>query len=214
VPGLCASAYILRDPQYNTAYWNLHEREVVWDKDCATIAGKPLVFFHFSGLPPEGDDRVSKYQTRYRLGERPDVVPLFKEYREHLTRNGHLEYLKLPYRFGAFSDGTPISSVARRVAAGAPELSSVQRPFDSGSPTHLVLKRSYLLNTRSPAKSPPTSGRSKQSATTEIRLLQITAIVFRVLLRVFGPSSYERLMRYITRSANLRGQSYLLRRDR
>jgi Glycosyl transferase family 8 len=213
VPSLCSSAFILRDPQYNTAYWNLQEREVVWVNNCATIAGKPLVFFHFSGLPPEGDDRVSKYQTRYSLGERQDIAPLFKDYRECLTKNGHLEYLKLPYKFGAFSDGTPISSVARRVAAGSPELSSSHRPFESGSPIYHVLQRSHLLNNRPTAKSSPTSGTFKQSSIEEVRLQRFTAIVFRITLRVFGPSRYERLMRYITRSANLRGQSFLLRRD-
>jgi hypothetical protein len=213
VPSLCATAFILRDPQYNTAYWNLHERVVVWSDECATIEGKPLVFFHFSGLPPEGDDRISKYQTRYILGERDDVAPLFRGYRERLEKNGHSGYQKLPYTFGAFSDGTPITSVARRVADGSPELSSSPRPFDSGSPIHLVLKRSKLLAIPFPANSLSTKGRSKQTTTEEIRLQQITTIVFRVLLRIFGPVRYERLMRFITRSANLRGQNFLIRRD-
>ncbi|WP_431101845.1 hypothetical protein [Roseateles noduli] len=214
VPSLCASAFVLRDPQYNTAYWNLHERQVVWVDGKATIAGKPLVFFHFSGLPPLGDDRVSKYQTRYRLTERPDVAPLFTAYRDHLGGNGHADYLKLPYGFGTFSNGTPISSVARRVAAGSVELSASPKPFESGSAIQRLLQASHLLNNAPSSKSGSGNGAAVQASGEEARLQRITAIVFRGLLRIFGPSRYERLMRYVARSANLRGQSFLLRRDR
>lgn len=214
VPSLCSTAFVLRDPQYNMAYWNLHEREVVWRDGHATIGGKPLVFFHFSGLPPQGDDRVSKYQTRYQLRDRPDVAPLFVAYREELKGNGHADYLKLPYGFGTFGDGTPITSVARRVAAGSAELAASPRPFESGSPIRRALQASRLLDT-APAKK-PASGASAagRDSGEEVRLKRITALVFRSLLRLFGPSRYERLMRYVARSANLRGQGFLLRRDR
>lgn len=214
VPSLCATAFILRDPQYNTAYWNLHEREVVWADDRATIEGKPLVFFHFSGLPPEGDDRVSKYQTRYRLGERPDVAPLFMAYRERLKGNGHFEYLKLSYGFGAFADGTPVPSVARRIAAGAAELAASPRPFETGSEIYRVLLKSHLLKTVPSAKSSFVVGATNQASSEEVRLRRITAIVFRGFLRVLGPNRYQRLMRYLIRTANLRGQGFLLLRGR
>lgn len=212
VPSLCATACILRDPQYNMAYWNLHEREVVWIKDCATIDGKPLVFFHFSGLPPEDDPRVSKYQTRYGLGERPDIAPLFSSYRACLVENKHHKYKKLPYTFETFSDGTPISSVARRVAAESAELTSCPRPFDSEGPVYGVLKRSFLLGTKSKQNLHFRPKRSKQANFDVYRLQRITAIVLRVFLRIVGPSRYERFMRYVIRSASLRGQSFLLRR--
>lgn len=212
VPSLCATAFILRDPQFNTAYWNLHEREVVWIDACATIAGKPLVFFHFSGLPPEGDDRVSKYQTRYLLAERPDVAPLFKVYRERLKGNGHFEYLKLSYGFGAFADGTPIPSVARRVAAGSAELKASLRPFDIGSTIHSVLMSSHLLKVV-PAKKPAKKTRSYGVASSEqVRLLRVTAIVFCFLLHIFGPIRYERLMRFTSNITCLRRQAFLLKR--
>lgn len=215
VPSLCATAFILRDPQYNTAYWNLHERDVVWIGGRAVIAGSPLVFFHFSGLPPEGDDRVSKYQTRFQLRDRPDVAPLFNAYRSRLTGNGHATYLKLPYGFGNFSDGTPLSSVARRVAASTPELKASSKPFEAGSAIHRVLRASHLLKKTSGAKPAKPTGESAlgQPSGEEAKLQRITALVFRGLLRIFGPGRYERLMRYLARSSNLRGQAFLLRRD-
>ena len=212
VPSLCATAFILRDPQYNTAYWNLHERKVVWSDDRATIEGKPLVFFHFSGLPPEGDDRVSKYQTRYRLKERPDVAPLFKVYRERLKGNGHFEYLKLSYGFGAFADGTPIPSVARRVAAGSAELAASPKPFEPGSAIHRVLLRSHLLNVVTTEKTGRSTRSYSHTSSEQVRLLRVTGIVFRFMLYIFGPVRYERLMRFTAKITSLRQQSFLLKR--
>lgn len=212
VPSLCATAFVLRDQQYNTAYWNLHERQVAWCEGRAMIAGKPLVFFHFSGLPSENDNRISKYQNRYRLTDRPDVSPLFLTYREHLNSNGHAEYLKLKYGFGAFENGTPISSVARRVAASSPELSSCEKPFETGGAVYKVLTASRLLSTVNQKSSTTVTPDTGVSGNEEARLLRITGVLFRVLLRAFGPSRYERLMRYMGRISSLRMQSFLLRR--
>ena len=211
VPSLCDTASILRDRQYNTAYWNLHERQVEWHDGIAYIDACPLVFFHFSGLPPAGDDRVSKYQTRSLLSERQDVAPLFSAYRKQLEENGHADYLKLPYGFGAFSNGMPISGLARRVAAGSPAFQGVARPFDCTGSLFAALNASRLLA----AGQPTAGGRAPGAAdgNEEARLTRITGIVFRLLLRVFGPPRYERLMRYIARMSNLRGQGFLLQRE-
>lgn len=210
-PSLCATAFILRDPQYNTAYWNLHERQVSWVGPRAHIAGKPLVFFHFSGLPPEGDDRVSKYQTRFRLTERPDVAPLFAAYRAQLNANGHRDYLRLAYGFGSFSDGTPISSLARRVSTGLAEFQSAQDPFNAEGALFKTLRKARLLAPTSHASAAARTA-SKSGAGEAQRLDRILAVVFRGLLRVFGPGRYERLMRYLARSSQLRTQTFLVRR--
>ncbi len=52
-PVYCAGTDILRDPSYNVAYWNLDTREVVpCDGGGYHVAGRPLAFFHFSGIVP------------------------------------------------------------------------------------------------------------------------------------------------------------------
>lgn len=211
-PSLCDTACILRDPQYNAAYWNLHERQVHWDGSVATVSGKPLVFFHFSGLPPEGDDRVSKYQTRSRLSERPDVAPLFSAYRSQLNANGHREYLKLPYGFGIMSDGTPISSLARRVSTGLAEFVSSSDPFDAQGSLCKTLRTANLLAPRPAAKAPVQPTRHAGAEGEAQRLDRIIGVLFRGLLRLLGPARYERLMRYLARSSQLRTQTFLVRR--
>lgn len=211
VPSLCASAFILRDPQYNMAYWNLHERSVQSVDGVPLVDGTRLAFFHFSGLPPLGDDRVSKYQTRFNLVDRPDIAPLFEAYRNALASNGHHEYLKYIYGFNSFSNGVAISSVARRVAAGLPNFSQVPSPFDAKGPIFAAMLKSRLIsgsaNSARPANNHPSTVILEQA-----RLDKFTSLVFRMLLRIFGPGRYERLMRYINQKSTLRSQSFLLRR--
>src|SRR5580704_1120026 len=49
VPALFDGVKIIREPEYNVAYWNLHER-VVSVGDQVLANGRPLRFFHFSGF--------------------------------------------------------------------------------------------------------------------------------------------------------------------
>jgi hypothetical protein len=210
VPSLCATAFVLRDRQYNVAYWNLHERTVDWDGCRPCVDGLPLTFFHFSGLPPEGDDRVSKYQTRFRLKERPDVLPLFVSYRELLKVNGHDNYLKLAYGFGNFTDGMPISALARRVVADSEDFQNEFEPFLAGGSTYKVIKRARLVIPIKHGKSKVNSVLSRQP-NEEIRLLRLTGILFGLLLRALGPSRYVQLMRFVGRVSNLRNQTFLLK---
>jgi hypothetical protein len=212
VPSLCASAFVLRDRQYNMAYWNLHERIIESANDVPLVDGKPLVFFHFSGLPPVGDDRVSKYQTRFNLPDRPDIAPLFEAYRSSLAGHGHDLYLKYKYGFGSFSNGVAISSVARRVAAGLHNFLSTAAPFDANGPVFTAMLASKLIGTQA-ASTKIVQGASLPSSSEAARLDKLAAAIFRMLLRVFGPLRYERLMRYIGRKSSLRSQSFLLRRD-
>ena len=44
--------FILKDPTYNVAYWNLHERDLEWTDGRYLVNGQPLTFFHFSGFVP------------------------------------------------------------------------------------------------------------------------------------------------------------------
>jgi hypothetical protein len=211
-PSLCPDACILREKTFNVAYWNLHEREVRSEGGKPYIGDQPLVFFHFSGLPPRGDQRISKYQTRFTLDGRPDVAPLFKRYRDTLEGNDHVDYLKLGYGFGRFSNGIPISSLARRAIAGHPLFGNAASPFDASGPVYIALDRANMLSTakgqsaRSPAAGVGPGERD--------RLQRIVGVLFRMLLRIFGVSRYERLMRYAISVCSLRQQAFLVRARR
>ena len=69
VPGLFGEVFIMREPGYNVAYWNLHSRTVDLLNGRVRVNGKPCYFFHFSGFDPLNISMVSKHQNRFTLGD-------------------------------------------------------------------------------------------------------------------------------------------------
>jgi len=116
-PAFLAGTALHRDAGCNVAYWNLMHRSLIRrDGGWWVEAGGesvPLRFFHFSGYSLDHPERISKYQNRFSLDDRPDLQPLFRDYGERLVAAGHRELSRLPYRFGVFDDGTPVPALAR-----------------------------------------------------------------------------------------------------
>jgi glycosyltransferase involved in cell wall biosynthesis len=85
--------FIIREPGYNVAYWNLHERtlsrgEEGWRVGFVDGSRGDLVFFHFSGYAPSVG-QLSKHETRYRDKPPGDTWQILKEYSELLSASGH-----------------------------------------------------------------------------------------------------------------------------
>lgn len=134
-PSFLARAEVWRDPGCNVAYWNLMHRTLERRDGCWWIGDAPVRFFHFSGYMLDRQELISKYQNRFSLDRRPDVQPLFREYGERLTAEGHLELQAIPYGFGSFDDGTPVPGVARRVLQAVdPEGRRWPDPFSTSGP--------------------------------------------------------------------------------
>ncbi|MDZ4073465.1 MAG: hypothetical protein U1E04_01800 [Hylemonella sp.] len=211
-PVFCDELLVLKEPQYNVAYWNLHERRLSRKNGAYQVNGEqPLVFFHFSGLPAGGIETISKYQNRYTLKDRPDLTALFQAYRAALLENGQGEYAARPYGFGVFSNGVRITGLARRVvSAGRPE--DLQGgPFDASGRLYAMLQRSCLIDSSRPrADGEPADrkpgGRTKRAART------VMQVFFRVLLRLLGPERYFSLLRYLTSQVTARKQQFLIKR--
>src|SRR5581483_5930510 len=135
-PSFSSRTCVLRDPGYNVAYWNLAQRRLARDATGAwTAEGRPLRFFHFSGIVPGRPEVMSRYQNRYSYGERRDAQPLFADYEARLLAAGHATLSRLPYGFGSFDDGTAIPPAARRLLQQVdPEARRWEHPFDSRAP--------------------------------------------------------------------------------
>ncbi len=80
-PGLFEGVRVLRDPGYNVAYWNLHERAISLEGG-PHVNGLPLHFFHFSGFDPDQPSVLSKYQDRYAMADIGVARKLYSKYRE------------------------------------------------------------------------------------------------------------------------------------
>jgi hypothetical protein len=118
VPCFFDSVYINRDLGCNVAYWNLHERTIRQVDGHYVVNGQHILrFFHFSGIDIEDESQLSRHSSRHRLRERPDVALLFQNYRERVFGRGYSNFKDCAYCFGSFSDGTPVTQIARSAFA-------------------------------------------------------------------------------------------------
>jgi glycosyltransferase involved in cell wall biosynthesis len=113
VPGYIEGVVVLRDPGYNVAYWNLHEREVTESSGTLFVDGRPLAFYHFSGYEPDRPWILSRHQSRHDLHPMPVLKRLFDSYAASLREEGHNDAVHRRYGYSALSNGIPISPVIR-----------------------------------------------------------------------------------------------------
>ena len=114
-PAFLDRVAMLREPGWNTAYWNLLHHRLEQRAGEWRIDGLPLRFFHFSGYALERPEQISRYQNRFTLDDRPDLQPLFADYGQRLRQAGHRTQQKVPYAFGRFDNGAPVPELARRL---------------------------------------------------------------------------------------------------
>jgi SAM-dependent methyltransferase/glycosyltransferase involved in cell wall biosynthesis len=126
-PGLVADHVVVREPQYNLAYWNLHDRTLAHEGTTYTVDGLPLAFFHFSGFDPEKPDVLSRHQSRLAIAAGSALERICHEYSEELAGAGYGEAKRWPYRL--LPSGIEFSRRLRRMHAAA-----VERGEVSGSP--------------------------------------------------------------------------------
>lgn len=115
-PLLFAGFYILSDPEFNIAYWNLHARSgVQMTEDEVLLDGRPVRFFHFSGFRPDQPDIISKHQDRFTFDDLPHLRPLFDYYARCLLSQGYADTKQWPYAYGSFDNGIAIPGRVRRM---------------------------------------------------------------------------------------------------
>jgi glycosyltransferase involved in cell wall biosynthesis len=113
-------SHVFRDTAYNVAYWNLHDRSLRWqgldggDAGAWQVDGRPLVAFHFSGLPFERPAWLSVHDTRHSLYVLPSASQLVEDYVRRLLDAGALACRQRGYAYDRFPSGVPIDERMRR----------------------------------------------------------------------------------------------------
>jgi glycosyltransferase involved in cell wall biosynthesis len=115
VPGLFPGTRLLRDPTYNVAYWNLHERLLRRRGGRFVINGRPLAFYHFSGFNPDRPHVLSKHQTRTRLEPGSALGELFRSYAELHAQKGHPTSSLWDYGYARFDSGVAVHPLLRKL---------------------------------------------------------------------------------------------------
>jgi len=200
VPCLFPDVHVERSVSCNMAYWNLHERALEFIGGKWIVNGStPLLFFHFSGLNLKDRNQISKYQDRFDLKKRPDLLPLFDTYRDKLAANRFDHFLKYPYSFGKFSDGSEISPLARRVYSIAPSSFAAENPFSEDSDVFAFCKKKKLFGVA------PKTYTTYNTNNNDVRLK-----IFRSILKFarffLGNERYLLLLRYMLYIAPVRRQ--------
>src|SRR5215204_416489 len=115
VHGVMPDFYVLRDPSYNVAYWNLHGRDLTYHKGRYFVDGRPLHFFHFSGFDPDHRKRLSKHQTRIEIRRGSALARACNEYADALLANGYKKAKDWPYSYGVLPNGVTLDSGMHRL---------------------------------------------------------------------------------------------------
>lgn len=121
-PSLFQGTAIFRDPTYNVAYWNLHERAVQRVGDTYAVDKRPLTFFHFSGYRASQPALLSKHQTRFGLQDGSAISRLYDDYQQLQMKCGYSESSQWDYGFASFDNGAALPDLMRQLYLSLPEL--------------------------------------------------------------------------------------------
>lgn len=97
IPLYFKDSFINKNVGLNIAYWNLHERELIFKNDSYWVnTDNPLIFFHYSGWDYFAPESISKFQHRYTVEKRPDTLSIMMLYKSLLKENFYEEYINKP----------------------------------------------------------------------------------------------------------------------
>jgi hypothetical protein len=129
IPSMFSDFYVLRDPGYNVASWNLSQRPITIEKDGSIRArGSLLRFFHFTKVTSVGAIMLERYANSNIA-----VFELMKWYGDRLKANAAPDVPDGWWAFDKYSHGAPITSLERINYRTRPELQvKFPNPFQTG----------------------------------------------------------------------------------
>jgi hypothetical protein len=109
--------HVEMNPGYNMCYWNHFERQLTQGERGYLVNGEHrLIFYHFSSYSPDKPEKIT-VRTKSKTAsftERPDLKPLYDDYRSRLLANGYLAIKSEPYvlrRNPPKSNATPRTAI-------------------------------------------------------------------------------------------------------
>lgn len=101
-PAFLDKVSVLRHLGYNVANWNLHERKVIKTDQGYFINDNktPLRFFHYSHFKMEALPQIASYNQNFNLDNRPDIAPVYYDYKSDLEKHGYNQLKIIDYVYG------------------------------------------------------------------------------------------------------------------
>jgi hypothetical protein len=170
VPGQFENVKILRDPAYNVASWNVTQRRVGGSvPDGLLCEGRPLCFYHFSGMNSNTPDRMHHmFDPKNKT-----LDELVKWYKTECERDEEQKFSGSRWHFANYADGTPITRQQRLWYRHQADLwSKFPDPFASGEGSFY-----YWLTTEGPGletieRAFPQTIASLQAAASRLRQIE------------------------------------------
>jgi len=105
-PIFFAGVKILKSPAYNVATWNYSRRLVEGTVENGfTVNGEPLVFHHFTGY-----DSGAHHVMLEKYGSHMPAAQILSQWYEDACQHfAQADLAAVPWKYAAFSDGTPIA---------------------------------------------------------------------------------------------------------
>jgi hypothetical protein len=205
---------IVRHLGCNVAFWNLHERTLVETGAGQMVrhrmGGEPdaeLIFFHFAAFDPYNDQLIHKHNPQFKRSLFPEFAPLLEEYAGRLLANGFGETVKLPYSYGAFASGDPVTKFQRRLFRRLlMEEVRFDAPFSTGSGSfHELLEANGLV-----CSDGSNVDRLNETNYDFRRKKRIIDGVSRGFLKLIGFNRYSLLSKFMLRYLRPENQIHLL----
>jgi len=139
VPGFWPDLFLLRETNYNIAYWNLPTRELEIDGEGYRVDGETLRFFHFSGYDPRRPDDLSKHQNRIALREDVALARICDAYGKALLEADFEATREWPYGWDEAANGLKLDRISRDLYREGTEAGRLSgNPFDVGGAAELT----------------------------------------------------------------------------
>jgi hypothetical protein len=157
IPAMFEGVRILRDPQYNVATWNLHNRTATGAVPHALrINGIPLSFYHFSGFDSGAQETMLSIYGK----KSPVLFDLRRWYIDECEKQGQSVMGQIPWAHGTYQNGDPITKVQRIVYRERLDLQrAFPEPYQTQDPD-----KSYLHWFKAHAEADEKAGRFPPAA--------------------------------------------------
>ncbi len=188
------STVVLRHLGFNMAVWNLHARRLIDNRVNGVV---PLVFYHFSSIDINNPDIISKHDKTLKLKDRPDLIELFKAYREKVMNNNYDYFSKLPYSYDFFGDNRRIHLLERRLYAAV--ANNFPDPFSTPSDNFYSLLRAKRKENNISRNKP-----------TDSLVVSFAKMCIRIVFKLIGVKSYTRLVRFFRITDSFRLHTFLI----
>ena len=210
--------HISDDIGRNMAFWNLHERKLIYNEDGKhevenrfSRSHSPLMLFHFAGYDIKNAETViHKNHAEYAMADFPELKKLFIWYRELLLRNGFNEYIVLTYQFNRFDNGSPITNFQRRLFRSLTENGHrFEAPFsvNEGSFFNLLKKNKMV------SKKQTDSLKNKEVDKFSGKIRKLNFVMNRVKA-LLGFDNYSLLLKFCSRYLRPENQTFLFKEYR